>query len=415
MPGDVLMLLYKHKDVVQLLVSLHNIPAFGANGPILGQLVEAKRTIWGMSSLSGMFLEATDMDQVLEAFIRGGYYRLLYVSALVDAPLWDRETIEDIPAEVYSAAVVDHFTKKTSGESKLSSQFIDKLATMVIRDKLVDIFDKHMDYFGCSGSQIWNGAMELYEKTLKYVGKDWSHTEYPKAGMHISKIEKALRAEMRKFVEEHDKPVKDALQKWSDMTFSREKARTNESFHLALTGAFTKLAKTLNKPGVCGALTLEPNEGEGEGEGEDQPTEWLLGGISSIFDLDYIPTYQSLMNTIPHDLEIIHTTSFPLAQLDKPPGIVSLHLQNGYLANRLAPPAEWLLGGISSIFDLDYIPICQSLMNTIPHDLEIIHTTSLPLAQPDKPPGIVSLHLRNGYLAIFPRYSTWIIFLSVKA
>jgi hypothetical protein len=57
----------------------------------------------------------------------------------------------------------------------------------------------------------------------------------------------------------------------------------------------------------------------------------------------------------------------------------------------------------------------QTLMNTIPYNLEIIHTTSFPLAQLNNPPGIISPCLRNGYLVVFPQYSTRIIFLTVKA
>jgi uncharacterized protein (UPF0297 family) len=185
-----------------------------------------------------------------------------------------------------------------------------------------------------------------------------------------------------------------------------------------------------------------------------------------IFDLDYILRHQKFdeSNTIQLGN---HTTSFPLIQLDNPPRIVSLCPQNSYLAvfsqyltriiflgikvrwiqyhmtwklfiplhfhsyslsqqstrNHLALPVEWLLGGISSIFDPDYIPNYQSSMNTIPNisifdpdyiprhqnsmntipNIEdIICTTSFPLIQLDNPPGITLHWLWDNYLGDIP-------------
>ncbi|KAJ6574059.1 hypothetical protein B0H19DRAFT_1063069 [Mycena capillaripes] len=161
MPGDVSTLLYKHKDVVELLASLHNIPAFAVDGLTPSQLLEAKKTIWGM----------------LEPFIRGGYYALVYLTAPVDAILGNGNSIDNVPVEIYSQAIVDCFTKNTDGTPKageITAQSIDKLASPVIRDNLVKIFDgafethlaKRMDYFALRNSKIWSDAMEEYETAV---------------------------------------------------------------------------------------------------------------------------------------------------------------------------------------------------------------------------------------------------------
>ncbi|KAJ7867624.1 hypothetical protein B0H13DRAFT_2559665 [Mycena leptocephala] len=49
MPGDVSTLLFKHKDVVELMACIHSIPAFVAVGLKPSQFLEAKKTFWGMS------------------------------------------------------------------------------------------------------------------------------------------------------------------------------------------------------------------------------------------------------------------------------------------------------------------------------------------------------------------------------
>jgi hypothetical protein len=49
MPGDVSTLLYKHKDVVELLASVHGIDVFAVNGLTPGQMLESKKTSWGVS------------------------------------------------------------------------------------------------------------------------------------------------------------------------------------------------------------------------------------------------------------------------------------------------------------------------------------------------------------------------------
>ncbi|KAJ7763877.1 hypothetical protein B0H16DRAFT_1455120 [Mycena metata] len=158
-PGDVSTLLYKHKDVVELLASVHNIPTFGADGLTPSQLLEAKKTMWGL----------------LEPFIRGGYYTLVYLSAPMNATLGNVDVDVDVPAEVFSQAVVDCFTKHAAGTvGEITGQAIDKLARPLIMDKLVRIFDKAfdkhldnvLDYFGWD-SVTWNEAMGLYATAVK--------------------------------------------------------------------------------------------------------------------------------------------------------------------------------------------------------------------------------------------------------
>ncbi|KAJ7911195.1 hypothetical protein B0H13DRAFT_1876056 [Mycena leptocephala] len=50
MPGDVSTLLFKHKDVVELMACIHSIPAFVAVGLKPSQFLEAKKTFWGASA-----------------------------------------------------------------------------------------------------------------------------------------------------------------------------------------------------------------------------------------------------------------------------------------------------------------------------------------------------------------------------
>ncbi|KAJ7919764.1 hypothetical protein B0H13DRAFT_1868178 [Mycena leptocephala] len=156
MPGDVSTLLFKHKDVVELMACIHNIPAFAAVGLKPSQLLEAKKTFWGL----------------LEPFIRGGYYQLVYISSLLDDVLGDGDKA------IYSQRVADHFTKNADGTPKpgdITAQSIDGLAKAEILNKLVEIFDSafetnlepKMEYFGLRGSEVWSTAMGHYEKDVK--------------------------------------------------------------------------------------------------------------------------------------------------------------------------------------------------------------------------------------------------------
>ncbi|KAJ7447754.1 hypothetical protein B0H11DRAFT_1929497 [Mycena galericulata] len=154
LPGDVSTLLLKHKDLVELLALVHNIPAFAANGLTPNQLLEAKKTFWG----------------VLEPFIRGGYYQLLYLTA-------SAESVDEESPSNLSQSVANWFTHHSDGtpNKEITAQSLDQLGSSVIRNRLVEIFDqafkehldKVMDYFGLPQSMTWSKAMISYEKQVK--------------------------------------------------------------------------------------------------------------------------------------------------------------------------------------------------------------------------------------------------------
>jgi hypothetical protein len=118
----------------------------------------------------------------LEPFIRGGYYQLIYVTSSIFNILGEGESINDVPASMYSERVAATFTRAANGSP---SQSIDQLGNPVIMNKLAEIFDDafeahlkiNLDYFGLRDSKTWSDAMEEYEKEVLKSVEDFVQTE----------------------------------------------------------------------------------------------------------------------------------------------------------------------------------------------------------------------------------------------
>ncbi|KAJ7660235.1 hypothetical protein DFH06DRAFT_1194068 [Mycena polygramma] len=154
--GDVKTLLYKHQDIINIFAKLHELEPFARNSLSPKQLVDSKRTIWG----------------ILKPFVTGGYQQIIYLASSLPSPLVEDEDLEALP-EGELALRVQKLLKSAKKEA-----FSPKIASILVEGfdaAFHEVLGSQMPFFGQVNSSQWTESFGVYcEKLLE----PWEDNDY---------------------------------------------------------------------------------------------------------------------------------------------------------------------------------------------------------------------------------------------